>query len=151
MASPSNQVDRLFAIVGNIDRLFVAMGVVILISSGISILLALWNSMEQRRRQIAIMRVLGCPKSRIFNLVLTESAVIGLVGALGGILVCWVGMLIAAEQLRLQLGLIIEPQLELMTILVVVIATVILSSLAGIAPALKGYQTSVSRSLRPLS
>ena len=151
VASPSNQVDRLFAIVGNIDRLFVAMGVVILISSGIGILLALWNSMEQRRRQIAIMRVLGCPKARIFSLVVTESAVIGLVGALGGILVCWIGMLIAAEQLRLQLGLVIEPQLELMIILVVVLATVGLSALAGIAPAIRGYQTPVSRNLRPLA
>ena len=144
-------MDRLFSIVGSIDRLFVAMGIVILISSGIGILLALWNSMEQRRRQIAIMRVLGCPKSRIFSLVVTESAVIGLVGALGGILVCWVGMLITAEQIRVQLGIVIDPGLELMPVLVTILATVGLAALAGIAPAIRGYQTPVSRNLRPLA
>ncbi|MEE2680755.1 MAG: FtsX-like permease family protein [Planctomycetota bacterium] len=151
VASPSNQVDRLFSIVGSVDRLFVAMGVVILISSGIGILLALWNSMEQRRRQIAIMRVLGCPKSRVFSLVVTESAVIGLVGALGGILVCWIGMMVTAEQLRIQLGIVINPALELMPVLVTILATVGLAALAGIAPAMRGYRTAVSRNLRPLS
>ena len=63
VASPSNQVDRLFAIVGNVDRLLIAMAWVVLVSSGIGILLALWNSMEQRRRQIAILRVLGCSRA----------------------------------------------------------------------------------------
>ena len=150
-ASPSNQVERLFAIVGNVDRLFLAMGVVILLSSGISILLALWNSMEQRRRQIAIMRVLGCPRSRIFGLVLTESALIGAVGAVGGILVCWLGTLVVADQLQSQLGLVITPQLDPRTLLVVILATIGLSALAGLAPAIRGYRTPVSRSLRPIA
>ncbi|MAJ47503.1 MAG: hypothetical protein CBC35_09590 [Planctomycetes bacterium TMED75] len=151
VASPSNQVERLFAIVGNVDRLFLAMGVVILLSSGISILLALWNSMEQRRRQIAIMRVLGCPKRRIFGLVVTESALIGALGALGGILVCWIGTLVATEQLQSQLGLVITPELDPRTLLVVIVATVVLSALAGLAPAVRGYRTPVSRSLRPIA
>ena len=151
VASPSNQVDRLFSIVGSVDRLFVAMGVVILLSSGIGILLALWNSMEQRRRQIAIMRVLGCPKQRIFSLVVTESAVIGLVGAVSGIGVCLLGTWVVADQLRAKLGLVIEPQLDPLLLLAVIFATILLSAIAGIAPAVKGYRTSVSRSLRPLA
>ena len=151
VASPSNQIDRLFSIVGNVDQLFVALALVILASSGIAILLALWNSMEQRRRQIAILRVLGCSRGRVFSLIMTESVLIGLIGALLGIFVCWIGTLIAADALRDQLGIVIDPILSPRTLLVVIAGTLVLAAVAGIAPALRAYRTAVARNLRPLA
>lgn len=151
VASPSNQIDRLFSIVGNVDRLFVAMAIAVLVSSGIGILLALWNSMEQRRRQIAILRVLGCSRGRIFGLVITESVLIGLVGALLGILVCWIGTFLAASELREQLGIVIAPALDPRTLLIVIAGTLVLAGAAGIAPAIRAYRTPVARNLRPLA
>ena len=59
---------------GNIEDILLAMAVVVMISSGIAIMLALYNSMEQRRRQIAVLRVLGSSRGRIFGLIVTESA-----------------------------------------------------------------------------
>ena len=72
VASPSTQVDRLFGIVSNLDTVFLALGVGILVSGAASVMLALWNSMELRRRQIAVLRVLGCATPR--RPVLTERA-----------------------------------------------------------------------------
>ena len=151
VASPSNQVDRLFAIVGNVDRLLVAMAWAVLASSGIGILLALWNSMEQRRRQIEILRVLGCSRERIFGLVITESVLIGMLGALMGIIVCWAGSLAIADQLRARLGIVIDPSLDGRTILLVIAATMALAALAGVAPAIRAYRTSVAENLRPMA
>ncbi|MCH2146012.1 MAG: FtsX-like permease family protein [Phycisphaerales bacterium] len=150
VASPANQIERLFAIVGNVDRLFVAMAIAVLLSSGIGILLALWNSMEQRRRQIAILRVLGSSRARIFSLVITESMLIGVGGAATGILACLVGSGIAATQLKDRLGIVIDPTLEPATILAVVAGTLVLAGLAGLAPAIRAYRTPVARNLRPL-
>ena len=151
VASPSNQVDRLFAIVGNVDRLLLAMAWVVLISSGIGILLALWNSMEQRRRQIAILRVLGCSRARLFNLVITESILIGMIGAVLGIVVCWGGTLVIADQLRTRLGIVIDPTMDARTILLVIAATMALAAIAGLAPAMRAYRTSVAENLRPMA
>ena len=151
VASPANQIDRLFAIVGNVDRLFVAMALAVLLSSGIGILLALCNSMEQRRRQIAILRVLGCSQGRVFSLVITESVLIGIGGALIGILACWFGSLLAAHELRERLGLVIEPVLDPATILVVIAGTLILAAAAGLGPAIRAYRTPVARNLRPIT
>ena len=151
VASPSNQVDRLFAIVGNVDRLLLAMAWVVLISSGIGILLALWNSMEQRRRQIAILRVLGCSRERLFSLVITESILIGMFGAIMGIAVCWGGTLLIADQLRTRLGIVIDPTLDARTILLVIAATMALAAVAGLAPAMRAYRTSVAENLRPMA
>src|SRR5262249_20833227 len=84
VASPSQEIRRLFGIVSNIDQILFAMAGVVMISSGIGIMLALYNSMEQRRRQIAVLRVLGCSRPRVFGLVLTESALLGLLGGAAG-------------------------------------------------------------------
>ena len=151
VASPANQIERLFAIVGNVDQLFVAMAIAVLLSSGIGILLALWNSMEQRRRQIAILRVLGCSQGRVFSLVITESVLIGIGGALTGVFACWLGSLLAASELRERLGLVIEPELDPATILVVIAGTLVLAAAAGLGPAIRAYRTPVARNLRPIS
>src|SRR5213079_2275756 len=74
VADPAQEINRLFDIVSNIDQILLAMAGVVMVSSGIAIMLALYNSMEQRRRQIAILRVLGCSRPRIFGLIITESA-----------------------------------------------------------------------------
>ena len=52
VAQPAQQIGRLMAIVGDIDWLFLAMAVVVLVSSAISIMLAMVASMELRRRQV---------------------------------------------------------------------------------------------------
>lgn len=151
VASPRDQIDKLFGIVSNIDVLFLAMAVVVMISSGIGIMLALYNSMDQRRRQIAILRVLGCSRGRVFGLVITESAIIGTIGALAGVALAFLGGLAAASILKQQLGLHIDPRLSLRLILVLILATIALASLAGLFPALIAYRTSVSKHLKPIS
>ena len=73
---------RLFAIVGSIDEILLAMAVAVLVSAGIGILLSLYNSMEMRRRQVAVLRVLGTSAARIFGMVLAEAALIGILQSL---------------------------------------------------------------------
>lgn len=149
-ASPTDQVRRLFAIVSNIDQVFVAMAAVVMVSSGIAIMLALYNSMEQRRRQIAVLRVLGCSRGRVFGLVVTESAILGVLGAAVGVALAVAGGMAVAVVLKERLGLVVEPTLPLEITLVVVLATVALASAAGIIPALMAYRTSVAKNLRPI-
>src|SRR5690606_22715403 len=98
---------KLLSIVSNIDQIFLAIAAVVLLSSGIAIMLALYNSMEQRRRQIAVLRVLGAGRWRVFGLVLTESAIIGLLGALAGIALSLAGVQVVAGIMRQRLGVFI--------------------------------------------
>lgn len=150
VAQPGSEIQKLFVIVGNIDRIFLAMAVVVMVSSAISIMVALYNSMEQRRRQVAVLRVLGCSRARLFGLIVTESAMIGLLGAAAGIVLAFIGGRLASEAIERRLELVIQPALGPETVLVVVVATVVLASLAGIAPAMVAYRTAVAKNLRPL-
>lgn len=150
VASPAGQINRLFAIVGSVDQILIWMAFVVMVASAIAIMLALYNSIEQRRRQIAVLRVLGCSRSRVFGLVLTESAILGVIGALIGIALAVLGTAIVAGVVDDQLGLTLSIPAWSMWTLIVGTGTVCLAALAGIIPAFTAYRTSVVKHLRPL-
>lgn len=151
VALPARQIESLFDIVGNVDRIILAIAGVVFVSSGLGILLALYNSMEQRRRQIAVLRVLGATRGRIARLVLGEAVVVGLLGALVGVLIATVGARVAAWALRTSdLGIVIDPVLEPWATGAVVAGAAALALVAGLIPAVAAYRTPVIRNLRPL-
>lgn len=150
VASPRQEIDKLFLIVSNIDQIFVGLAVVVMLSSGIGIMLALYESMAQRRRQIAVLRVLGASQSRIFGLVMTESAIIGIIGSICGVLGGIVGAMVVAGVMKQRLGLTIMPILTADALIGVMLGTIVLSLLAGLIPAMMAYRTSVAKNLRPL-
>ncbi len=149
VAQPAQQIQRLFEIVGNVDGLFLGMAAVVLVSSAVGVMLALYNSMAARSRQIAVLRVLGASQGRVFGLVLTESLLISMAGAAAGVALAVVGGMAASAWLKASIGLVIDPTLDLRGTVIVVGGTVALGALAGILPAWRAYQVPVADSLRP--
>jgi putative ABC transport system permease protein len=149
VAQPADTVRGLFQIVSSVDQILVAMAAAVLISSGVSIMLALYNSMEQRRKQVAVLRVLGASRWRVSNLVLTESAAIGLMGGALGVLLGIMFGTVVSGALEARLGLVVRPSLPVDGYLAMVLATVAISMVAGVAPAVVAYRTAVVRHLRP--
>jgi putative ABC transport system permease protein len=150
VAQPAQEIGRLLAIVGNIDGLLVAMAIAVLLASGVGIMLALYSSMDLRRRQVAILRVLGASAGRVFSIVLTESALIGLGGALLGVGLAAAGSAIVASTLVERLGLVVPWSLDARLALIVVLGTTLLASLAGLLPAMLAYRTHVADHLKPI-
>lgn len=151
VAAPDQEIGKLFSIVSNVDRIIFALAAVVLIVGSATIMLVLYQAMEQRRRQIAVLRVLGCSRRRIFGLVVTESAVIGAAGAVGGVLISLVGSHVVAGQLYQRLNLVVEPTPEPRIVLAVVLGTIALAAIAGLVPAVAAYRTGVIRNLRPIA
>jgi putative ABC transport system permease protein len=150
VAEPSGEVRNLFVIVGSVDQILVAMAAVVAVSSGVAIMLALYNSMDQRRRQIAVLRVLGCSARGIGRMVLMEAAAIGLAGAGFGLVVSFVGARVVAAVMKQRLGLVVDPALDLALVAAVVGGAVVLAAAAGLVPAAMAYRTNVANNLRPL-
>ena len=114
---------------------------------GVSILLSLYNSMDQRRRRS---RCCGCwgVRAGIFGLVLTGSALIGGIGAAVGLVLSYVGSLAASRAMFESLGLLIEPVYGLEWVLAVIVGAVLLSA-AGLGAGGASYRTSVAENLKP--
>ncbi|MFZ4533730.1 MAG: ABC transporter permease [Alsobacter sp.] len=150
VANPSKQIEQLFKIVSNVDQVFLALAAAVMLSSGIGIMLALYNSMEQRRRQIAVLRVLGASQSRVFGLILTESAILGVLGAVLGVVIALVGNLLVAGVMKQRLGIVIQPAAAPEFVMSLILLTTLLASAAGIIPGVMAYRTSVAKNLKPI-
>ena len=87
-ASPVAEIFALFnVIVRPIKQTLLVLTIMICIVSGISILVSIYNSMSDRRHEIAVMRALGAGRGTVMSVVLFESIMLSLGGGLLGWLV----------------------------------------------------------------
>jgi putative ABC transport system permease protein len=85
-ASPAYESARLFRMVGvgiEVVRIF---GLVLVLAAGLSVFIALLNALEERRYDLAVMRMLGAGRARLMGLLLLEGAALALAGGVLGIL-----------------------------------------------------------------
>lgn len=146
--SPIEEVTRLLnGIIGNIRAVLLALAVLIVVVAGIGILVSIYNSMNDRRREIAIMRSLGAGRGTVLAIVLLESILLSLGGGMLGFLLGH-GLIAALSPLivgysGVPLGFFEFSAYEL----ILIPGLIALASLVGFLPALSAYRTDVSRAL----
>jgi putative ABC transport system permease protein len=145
---PIREIHGLFAvIVEPIEWLLLGLTVLIVVVSGIGILVSIYNSMSDRRREIAVMRALGARRSTVMAIVLIESVLLSLGGGafgwlLGRGLIAALSPAIAAET-----GVAIGLAPLLPAELLLIPGLVILAAVVGYLPAMTAYRTDVARAL----
>ncbi|MGA2603664.1 MAG: FtsX-like permease family protein [Verrucomicrobiia bacterium] len=150
-AFPAAEIRKLFDIVGNIDRLLLAQAVLILVVAGVAIAVSIYNSMSERRREIAILRALGARRGTIFSIVLLEAVTICLFGAAAGLAGGHLVVALANGALYRASGFVI-PAFHIQPLEWYVLGiAVILGALAGLGPAVGAYRTDVAKNLAPTS
>ena len=85
-ASPAFETARLFSILGVGVEILMAFAYVLIIISGLSIFIALYNSLKERRYDMAIMRSMGATRSILFISILFEGGVLTLLGSVLGLI-----------------------------------------------------------------
>jgi len=84
-AMPTREIFNLFdAIIGPMQMLLLGLAGMVVLVAGIGIMVSIYNSMNDRRRDIAIMRALGASRRTISQVVLLESALISILAGVGG-------------------------------------------------------------------
>lgn len=150
-AFPAAEIRKLFDIVGNIDRLLLAQAILILIVAGVAIAGSIYNSMSERRREIAILRALGARRTTIFSIVLLEAVIICLFGAAAGLVGGHVVVGLTNGALYKASGFVI-PAFHIQPLEWYILGVaVILGALAGLGPAFGAYRTDVAKNLAPTS
>jgi putative ABC transport system permease protein len=150
-AIPSIEIRDLMKIVGNVDRVLVAISWLVLFAAGVSILVSIYNSMSDRRREIAIIRALGAPASTVFNLIVIEAAAICLIGGVVGLAVSHAAILLGRDIILATAGVPIGaggPDWVDLYLLAGALGIGIVSSLI---PAFSAYRTDVATNLRPVA
>ena len=84
-ASPAYESARLFRMIGVGVEVLRAFGLVLVLAAGLSVFIALLNALEDRRYDLAVMRMLGAGRARLMGLLLIEGAALSLAGGILGI------------------------------------------------------------------
>ncbi|MBI4025138.1 MAG: ABC transporter permease [Verrucomicrobia bacterium] len=148
-AIPAEEIRKLLAIVGNVDRILLAQAVLIVVVSGIGAGLAMFNSMNERRRDIAVMRALGARRRAIVAIVVGEAALIAGIGGVMGVALGHGAIQVAAPAVRAAIGFAIAGSTFHFFEVFVVFGVLLVGVLAGIGPAVSAYRTDVSTNLSP--
>ena len=112
-------------------------------------LVALYSSLEARRREMAILRAVGAGPRLIISLLVIESSVLALLGCMIGVATVYAGLALAQGPIEQRFGLhlALHPlRATEWTYLAVVLAAGVL---IGFVPAWKAYRTSLVDGLSP--
>ena len=152
-----------------VQRILLTLTAMICVVSGISILVSIYNSMSERRHEIAVMRALGAGRGTVMSIILLESTLLslagGFVGWLAGHLLCLLASPLVEEQTGVPIGFnlwgepFFQPLVQLgidqtwaeavampMELLLVP-GLVVLAVVVGLWPAIAAYKTDVAQSL----
>jgi len=86
-AVPAFEISRLIGLLGFGVRSVNTIAFIIMIVSGLSIFISLYNSLKRRRYELALMRVHGASKWQLVQLVLQEGLILSFFGTLFGLLI----------------------------------------------------------------
>lgn len=150
-AMPIREIMGLFEIVGSINGLLLGISYLVIIIGAISIFVALYNSLAERRREIAILRSLGARRGTIFALIISEAVVIGGLGGIMGIILARSGLYLGKTTLTQQIGGNLEFAALYGFDALLIAGVIMLSASVSLLPAIKAYRTDVAQNLSPLS
>ena len=142
---------ELFDKIGWFDRVLALVAYLVAIVATASILAGIYNSMNERRREIAILRALGARRLTIFSAILLEAASISALGMAAAFAVYGVIVTVVAGVMRAQTGVVIDPFKFNAVMLWSPAVLIALGAFAGIIPAVKAYRTDVADNLSPHS
>jgi len=146
-ASPSYEMARLFELLGVGVSLLQGLAIVLLGISGIGIFIALYNSLKERKYDLAILRAIGASRFQLFFLVFLEGIMLTFIGALIGILLGHIFLQILVNQNDSGVVAAFESWVFLKEELWLVIYALSVGLLASMIPAFSAYKTDISKQL----
>ena len=93
-AVPALEISRLTNLLGFGVQTINIIAFIIIIVSGLSIFISLYNSLKKRRYELALMRVHGASKWQLVQLVLQEGIILSVIGTILGLLISRITLLI---------------------------------------------------------
>ena len=146
--APTREIQSLMEeIVRPVEWLLLFLTTTVVVVAGIGILVSIYNSMNDRQHDIAVMRALGARRGTVMSIVLLESLLLALGGGLAGVLLGH-GLIGAIDPIietrtGVSVGFLQFERIEL----ILIPGLTILAALVGFLPSLAAYRTDVAKAL----
>ena len=147
-AAPAIEITRLLRMVGVGTDVLRGFGAVLLFTAGLSVFIALWNAVRERRADLAMLRMLGASPQKVAGLLVCEALWLAILASawglmLGHLLTAAVGYLLQAEK-----SLPVTGWIWLVQEWAIPATAAVVAVLAALLPAIAAYRVDVQSLLK---
>ncbi|EJF54485.1 ABC-type transport system, involved in lipoprotein release, permease component [Saprospira grandis DSM 2844] len=146
-AVPAFELRRLMDNMGMGAQLLYYLAAIIIIISALSMFISLYNSIKERKYELALMRSMGASAGQLLVMLLLEGILVALFGALFGLLISHLGMGVLAGYIEETYRYSVDPWRILAGETWLFFAVLGLGILASIIPAIQAYSQDISKTL----
>ncbi len=148
---PNEVLPKLFNIINWIDYVLLIIAAVIAFLSILFLFSILLNSINQRKRDIALIRFLGTPRKIVFGVVTGECLTITIAGLIIGIIIGHLIIYAAGIYINLETGVIFSASYISTNELLIIPAVIFIALLTALIPAINAYKIDIIKGLTQLS
>ena len=146
-ATPAIEINRLYELMGTGTKALRWLAIIIIAVSGLSIFISLYSSLQDRRYELALMRVMGASPGRLFALIILEGLMLAGMGYLLGMAISHVGMEVLAAQMEDAYRYTFSGLVFLPAEAYLLAGSLAIGLIAAILPALQARKTEISSTL----
>ena len=148
---PAEVLPRLFNVIGWVDTVLLAIGVLVALLALLFLFVALVSALRERRRDLALFRCLGATRRTVFGLILSEAVFIAMVGTIAGIGLGHGIVALGNHFIKVETGLAFSAAYISQADCFMLPMALLLGIIAGLLPAVQAYRLGVLDNLTPVS
>ena len=141
---PGVALQELWAIVGVAETALLGVSVMVVVTALIGMMATIFSSLNERRREMAILRAMGARPTTIMGLLIVEAVVTAIAGALLGVLLLYAGLIVAQPLIDTAFGLWLPIDAPSLREGLVVLGVVAAGAIVSLVPAVRAYRLSVA-------
>ncbi len=143
---PGVALQQLWGLIGVAEYALLGVSAMVVLAGLLGLLATLLVSLNERRREMSVLRSVGAGPGHIFSLLLSEAALLAFLGALTGLLAVQLGVILVRPFVLAEFG--IQLSLGLRVFDVAVLAGILLVAvLVSVIPAWRAYRNSLADGL----
>ena len=141
---PGVALQELWAIVGVAETALLGVSAMVVVTALIGMMATIFSSLNERRREMAIFRAMGARPATIMGLLVLEAVLTAAVGALLGVLLLYIGLIVAQPMIDSAFGLWLPIEAPSLRELWVLLGVVIAGAIVSMVPAVRAYRLSLA-------
>jgi putative ABC transport system permease protein len=144
---PGAALAELWSVTAFAERALMAVSVFVIAVGLVSILTSILTSLNERRREMSILRAVGARPGHIFSLLVLEAGLVGFLGALVGIALIHAILLVAGPMVEARYGVSLAGTGPGLTDLYTLLAVTLAALVIGMVPAWAAFRRSLADGL----
>jgi putative ABC transport system permease protein len=146
---PGVALGELWSVLGLGENALLAVSALVALVSVVSLVAVVLAGLNERRRELAVLRAVGAAPRHVLGLLTFEGVWITCAGVVLGVLLAYAGMALATPWLQQSLGIRLQLAAPLHTQMALAGAVLLAGLLASLGPAWRAYRLSLADGLSP--